>query len=285
MKKIADIILYSNLFIGLCAVALTLTNQLTVGGEMHFDKSCWFIFFSTVFTYSYLKVNGSADGIYKTGHRSWAAANRQLSKNILFISLIATVAFFFLLERKVMLIVAALGAVTAFYGFVEIPFITPKRKLRDLGLLKTAFVGIIWSVTTVIVPLAGEVIEPGMMVFLLLRRFLFLMALTMVFEIKDMEGDSESNLSTLPLMIGVSNTKLLAQGLLFALMIINAVQYFFFDISLSNMLAVNLSLLVSIICIQPVKEDTPEWWYYFVLDGMMIVQFLFVWISTSYLAR
>ena len=175
-----------------------------------------------------------------------------------------------------------LAIVTAFYGFFEIPFIKPKKKLRDLGLVKTVFVGIVWSATTVLVPLAQSHIQSDLMIFLLLRRFLFLLALTMVFEIKDMEGDAANNLETLPLAIGIPNTKLLAQGILFAMIIINLIQYFFFYIPFVNMVAVNLSLLVSIICIQPVNEQTGEKWYYIVLDGMMILQFIFVYIAAKY---
>ncbi len=274
--------MYSNIFIGVCAIALTFTNQLTVSDTVYFDKSCWFIFFSTIFTYSYLKVKSPAGVNYHTAHRNWAAENPQLAKNILLISLIASVVFFFTLEGNVKMIVLLLAAITAFYGFVEIPFTRPKIKLRDLGLVKTFFVALVWSVTTVIVPLAYAPVTTDMMVFLLLRRFLFILALTMVFEIKDMTGDREHNLKTLPLAMGISNTKLFAQGILMLLLLINLAQFLFFDISLSNMLAVNLSVLLSIICIQPVNEETPDNWYYLSLDGMMIVQFIFVYIAAKY---
>lgn len=280
VRNFIDFLLYSNLFIGLCAVALTLTNQLTIEGAIHFDNTCWFVLFATVFTYSYLKFRGKEVSVAGTGHRSWAAQHSQLSKNILLLSLLATAGFFLTLQFKTMLIVAALGALTALYGFVEIPFLKG-RKLRDFGLVKTIFVALVWSVTTVIVPLENTFVEPQMMWFLLIRRFIFVGALTMVFEIKDMQGDQEHGLKTLPLQFGVSNTKLIAQGHLFLLILINLVQYFFFDISVWNMAAVNLSLLVSIACIQPLREETPEVWYYLVLDGMMILQFAFVYLATK----
>ena len=283
LRAAIDILLYSNIFIGICAVALTFTNQLTVEGEIKFDNSCWFVLFSTIFTYCYLKFGNAEKIPPTTGHRYWAKENNQLSKNILLLSLLASGCFFWLLNSNTKIIVLILAALTALYGFVDIPFTNPKRKLRDLGLFKTLFVAIVWSVTTVIVPLENSFVEHAMLVFLLLRRFLFIVALTVVFEIKDMKGDEDYGLKTLPLMFGVSGTKLIAQLILFALMLINLVQYFFFDISMMNMLAVNLSLLVSILCIQPLKEETPELWYYLVLDGMMILQFVFVFIANKYL--
>lgn len=283
IRKLIDFILYSNIFIGLCAVALALTNQLTVEGNMRWDNTCWFVFFATVFTYCYLKFGEPQSANSGTGHRAWAANNSQLSKNIMLSSLLATGGFFLTLSWDNKFTVLVLAAFTALYGFVDVPFLKHKRKLRDFGLLKTLFVAIVWSVTTVIVPLDGSFVEPSMMAFLLLRRFLFVMALTMVFEIKDMKGDEAHGIKTIPLLIGVSNTKLAAQLMLLLLIGINLVQYFFFDISAVNMMAVNLSLLVSIFCIQPLHEETSEEWYYFVLDGMMILQFVFVDVATNYL--
>ena len=281
LRKLTEAILYSNAFIGLCAVALTLTNQLSIEGAIHFDESLGFVFFSTMFTYSFLKFRGTVAATIHTSHRTWAGRHPQISRNIILISLIATIFFFAKLEVKAQLIVALLAIFTAFYGFVNIPFITPKRKLRDFGLVKTLLVALVWSVTTVIVPLARVPLEENMMVFLLLRRFLFILALTIPFEIKDMSDDREYHLNTLPLKYGISNTKLLAQGILILLMVILTVQYFFFDRSPSNMVAINLSLLVSIFSIGVVKEETREIWYYLVLDGMMILQFCFVYVAVT----
>ncbi len=283
LRKFKDFILYSNIFIGVCALALAFTNQVAMEGDIHFNHTYWFVFFSTMFTYSFLKFRRVGEGPSDTSHRTWAQENLQLSKNILVITLVATVSFFFMLSHQQQIIVGVLAVVTLFYGFVDIPFLKPSRKLRDFGLLKTFFVALVWSVTTVIVPLSNTFVESDMLVFLFLRRFLFVMALTIVFEIKDLKSDEEYNLKTIPMRLGISNTKLLAQGVLFLLMLINSVQYFFFDVSLLNMMAVNLSLLVSILCIQPVNEETNDWWYYFVLDGMMMLQFIFVYGAAKYL--
>ncbi len=282
LRKLVSFLLYSNIFIGVCAVALAFTNQLTIENRFYFDKGIWFVFFSTVFTYSFLKLSNPEGTRINNAHRSWAKNNPQLTRNILLISLIGTVCFLVMLQRQAMVIVLLLSVVTAFYGFISLPFFRPQKKLRDFGLLKTFFVALVWSVTTVLVPLSGNSPGADMLLFLLARRFLFVLALTMVFEIKDLKGDSQHRLRTLPAAFGVSNTKLLAQGILLALILINCIQYYYFDLSLLKMAAVNLSLLVSVICIQPVNEETGENWYYFILDGMMLLQFLLVWFAVFY---
>lgn len=282
LKRIYGILIYSNVFIAFCALALVLANQLTVEGSMHLNANSLFVFFSTLFTYSYLKFRAADAGKEETEHGLWYKSNEQLSKNILLISLLCTVALFFMLSTTVMMVVVVLALVTALYGFSPIPFTQPQRQLRDFGLLKTLFVALVWSVSTVVVPLADTGLDTEMMVFLLLRRFLFVLALTMVFEIKDLKHDEASNLQTLPMRIGVSNTKLLAQLILFALMVVNLLQYFFFSISLENMIAVNLSLLITVFCIQPLKEETPPLWYFATIDGMMILQFILVYIAVKF---
>lgn len=278
LRNFFDFLLYSNVFIGLCAVALVFTNQLAIGQKVEMNTECWFVFFSTVFTYSAMKLRRGPNEPASTTHHAWANDNAQLYKNLLLLSLIGTASFFIKLNWEAMITVTILAVVTAFYGFVSVPF-TNGKKLRNLGLLKTFFVGLVWSVTTVLVPLAGQYPETEMLVFLIIRRFIFVAALTMVFEVKDYENDAKANIKTLPMVLGLSGTKILAQVLLLILIVINVVQYAAFYFPFWGMVAVNLSLLLSIIAIQPVREELSDKYYYFVLDGMMLLQFLLVYIA------
>lgn len=282
LRAVFDFLLYSNIFIGICAVALVFTNQLAIGEDIELNKECWFVFFSTVFTYSAMKFRRGANEPASTTHHTWADSNNQLYKNVLLISLLGAFSFFINLNSEAKLTVAILAVVTAFYGLVSIPF-TNGKQLRNFGLLKTLFVGLVWSVTTVLVPLAGQYPDTDMLVFLIIRRFIFVAALTMVFEVKDYENDVQAKLRTLPMVLGISGTKILAQALLLFLIVINIVQYAAFSFPFWGMVAVNLSLLVSIIAIQPVKEGLSDKYYYFVLDGMMLLQFLFVYIACQLL--
>ncbi len=279
LYKIWRFVIYSNIFIASCAVSLVFANQITISEDLTVNSAVVFVFFSTLLTYTYLKSRPASNKEYATKHEVWNSEHRQLSKNILLISLICSAAFFFQLSAATKLTVVVLAAFTLLYGFLPVPLTNPARKLREFGLLKTIFVALVWSVSTVVIPLADSHVSTEMMVFLLLRRFLFVLALTLVFEIKDLKHDEAYEIETVPMRWGVSNTKLLAQFLLVVLMGISTIQYLFFNISLGNMLAVNLSLLISIVCIQPLDEETPAIWYYSVIDGMMILQALFVFVA------
>ncbi len=281
LKRIVTFPLYSNLFIGLCAVALVLTNQLTAGQHVWLGYVSAFVFSSTVFAYSALKFRTGEQAATATTHNNWAQENPVTAKIILLVSGLATALLFFKLTVRAQQVTIALALITALYGFVSLPF-TGGKKLRDYGLLKTAFVGLVWSVTTVIIPLAGRGIGAELLAFLLLRRFLFVMALTMVFEIKDIKADRAYGLMTLPMHLGIGQTKLLAQVVLLLLMLINIAQYLFSEVSLGNIIAVNVSILLSIACIQPLTVETGDVWYYLVLDGMMFIQFVFVFTAYNF---
>ncbi len=271
IQRIANVFTDFNIFIGCCALALVFTNQLTVTGEIHFDYSAWFILSVTIFTYACLKKLG----LHQPGHYTWQ--NSQIVRNELLISGMAAVCFFFLLPQQAEVVFLFLLAVTGLVGFVEVPFTRQKFKLRDLGFVKIVFVATAWSVATVIIPLSGKQVRTGLIIFLLLRSFLFVLAITMAFDIKDMEEDKQNGLDTLPLVIGVSNTKLIAQAVLFLLLSINTAEYLFFQIPFTNMIDINLSVLLAIVIVQLAEEETADWWYYFVLDGLMIAQFMMVY--------
>jgi 4-hydroxybenzoate polyprenyltransferase len=283
LRVVVAFLTYSNVFIAACAVGLVFTNQLMAGESLVYGSNTLFVFFSTLFTYSVLKFRrGESDSL--THHQAWAGEHPQLHRNIVLVSLLGVAAFFFTLPKAAQLYALGLGVLTALYGFVSIPLGSKGVKLRNVGLLKTVFVAVVWSVSTVMIPLAGTGIDPLLLVFLLLRRFLFVLALTICFEIKDMEADSSEGLRTLPMLLGLTGTKVLAQAVLILLMLINTLQYFAFSADAYDTVAVNLSLLISIAVIYPIKENFSPYWYYIGLDGMMLLQFVLVYFARYFFA-
>lgn len=251
-------------------------NALMLGENLIYAKSTLFVLFSTVFTYSFLKFR-KADINNLTSHQQWADAHPQLHRNIMLVALIGTAVFFLQLGFIQKLYALGLAAFTALYALVELPVAGKLVKLRSIGILKTVFVAVVWSVTTVIIPLGEINRHDSSLLFLLLRRFLFVLALTVCFEIKDIEADSRDGLKTLPMYLGVPNTKLLAQLILLLLAGVNVIQYAIFETPVYDMASVNLSLLISIAAIQPIQKETSPLWYYVVLDGMMVLQFVLVY--------
>lgn len=262
---------------GIGAVCMVMLTQLFTGGSPAFNHHCWFVFFSTVFTYSFLKFRRNSNNSGFTTHQHWAQNNKQLFRNVLLISLIGSLALFFTLNSQTKLLVFVLATVTAMYAYINIPFVKPVIQLRQIGLLKTAFVALVWSVTTVMIPLMTLEASTTDAAFLLLRRFLFVWALTIPFEIKDMQQDKEAGIRTLPMMLGIAATKYFAQFVLLLLFLINILQYFAYGFPECYAAAFGASLLVAVPVIQRCNENSSPLWYYLGLDGMLPFQFLLVY--------
>jgi 4-hydroxybenzoate polyprenyltransferase len=277
LKQTVAFLLYSNVFMGIGAVCMVMLTQLFTGGSPAFNHHCWFVFFSTVFTYSFLKFRRNSNNSSFTTHQHWAQNNKQLFRHVLLISLIGSLALFFTLNSQTKLLVFVLAIVTAMYAYINIPFVNPVIQLRQIGLLKTAFVALVWSATTVMIPLMAIEASIADAAFLLLRRFLFVWALTIPFEIKDMQQDKEAGIRTLPMMLGIAGTKYFAQFVLLLLFLINMVQYFTYGFPGCYAAAFGTSLLVAASVIQRCNENSSPLWYYLGLDGMLPFQFLLVY--------
>ncbi len=165
-----------------------------------------FVFFSTVTAYNFVKYAGIA-GLH---HRS-------LTKNLRAIQLFSLLNFIGLLVLsiyqpiEVLAISAFLGIFTLLYA---IPLLPQGKNLRNLKSIKIFIIAFVWVGTAVWLPLQNFDLIFSLEVMLrFFQIFVFVLALILPFEIRDLTYDSET-LKTLPQLIGVSKTKVLGYVLL-----------------------------------------------------------------------
>ena len=140
--------------------------------------------------------------------------------------------------------------------------------LRAVGWLKTIIVGIVWSIV-LITPfeLAWSLDEA----LLSTMMALFIIGLTLPFEIHDQTFDHMAHpaMKTVVHRLGIRNTIWLSIGC-FALVGI-----------LSAYLGIISGVIMSLVCtgfVMQCQEETPESYYYFLLDGMMAAWFMTEWV-------
>lgn len=274
-----NVILYSNLFISLCAAGLAfetymLSNvpvSLRLGG---------IIFFGTLFVYN-------LDGLlpYKFNQQEmlsertrWIRDNKLLLQTIAIGSIFIVLYLYYtaLFELNFWFILH----LTVVAGLYSVPFI-PDREgtipLRDVPLLKVFLIAYVWSAITVQLPLmeAGrDLFEPGSLI-LFLRRFLFLFALTLAFDIRDVQKDAATGTITFPVKWGVLKTKklaLIALGL-FALLLPVGVAPL-------DRVALALTAVGAGAVIWKASENRSQYYYLILTDGMMLLQVALVWLLT-----
>lgn len=267
-------LVYGNSWIALGAALLCWQSRFLLEGteQVPFPWYELLLFGGTVFVYSAhrliaLKPFSPAHKGSRTGlltHRK-----PQLERNALLGGGFAVFIFFFLPRGvQAALILPALLAL-----FYTIPIPLLGRRLRDLPWAKPVSLAFAWAWLTAWVPLGGtraESVWPVLLIFL--ERGLLLFGLCIPFDIRDARLDKEAGVYTLVQSLGHQRAIYLALAsfagsLLFALLLYAIGVYPLFAI-----LSLTVSMALAAYLVGQVSIDTPDWYYSFWLDGMLIFQ-------------
>ena len=216
--------IYSNLFIACCALALTYESFLL----LHLPHSLnWYpllVFLCTIFIYClhyFVKLKKN-----KTDDRSlWCRQNKTLLLWLIILSfvLIAGGVIYhfksifglpghFNYANLIWFVVIPLLALGYSYPFIP----WNKKSLRQIGWLKMALLSFIWSFTTVALPVlmmqkqVDLYSKKSFVIVVFIHRFVFIAALSFLFNIRDREEDSRENINTIAVILG--QTKSLNYG-------------------------------------------------------------------------
>ena len=220
IKQLFYFYVNSSIHVAIAAYALTWVTLLEY--NLKYDKnSLYFVFFATITGYNFVKYFGVA----KFHHRrlaDWLKAI-QLFSLIAFI-ILAYYAFQLLVNSKILIVL--LGVITFLYAIPLLPkkyFVDDQSNLRQISGLKVYVIAIVWSLSTVVLPLIQNEIEIGTdAVITCFQRFFYIIVLMLPFEIRDLNYDS-LKLGTIPQRIGVKRTKIIG---IFLLILFFFLEYF-----------------------------------------------------------
>lgn len=220
IKQLFYFYVNSSIHVAIAAYALTWVTLLEY--NLKYDKnSLYFVFFATITGYNFVKYFGVA----KFHHRrlaDWLKAI-QLFSLIAFI-ILEYYAFQLLVNSKILIVL--LGVITFLYAIPLLPkkyFVDDQSNLRQISGLKVYVIAIVWSLSTVVLPLIQNEIEIGAdAVVTCFQRFFYIIVLMLPFEIRDLNYDS-LKLGTIPQRIGVKRTKIIG---IFLLILFFFLEYF-----------------------------------------------------------
>jgi len=212
VKRVFDFYIFSNIHVALAVFSLTKITLLEYSVESNLLP--FFTLFSTLVSYNLIR-------IYKVSEiQHWTFQFvKQHKKGILgltFLSLCVVVYLSVLLKLVALLAMIPFALFTLFY-VVPIPIKKNSTiALRNIAFLKLFLIAISWAGVTVLVPLLNYNIDlHGIEVVTFVQRFLFVVVITIPFDIRDVNFDSVK-LKTIPQVIGVQQSKVF--GLLFLLL-------------------------------------------------------------------
>lgn len=118
-----------------------------------------------------------------------------------------------MLTNKIIIVAFILGSLTSMY-FVQWK-INGKtiRGLRSIPLIKNILLAIVWSATTVWFT-SNSFECSGAIFYLFITRFVYIFAICIAVDLRDIEVDREQNTSTLPILFGYKKIKILCYILL-----------------------------------------------------------------------
>ncbi|MCD2260461.1 UbiA prenyltransferase family protein [Psychroserpens luteolus] len=264
LKTILDFYINSSIHVALAVYALSWLTLLQF--DIAYDEHIlYFIFFSTVTGYNFIKYFGLA----KFHHRSLAGWLKAIQVFSLF-SFIALVYYVFKLEKQTLIYVSLFGVMTFLYAIPLVPkkiFLDKQQNLRSISGLKIYIIALVWAGVTVFLPLLNNEYPISYDVIITtIQRFLFVIALMLPFEIRDLVYDS-LKLSTIPQRIGILKTKLLG----FVLLILFFILEFFKDEMNQDRLLIHIIItIVTLVMVLFARENQNKYYSAFWVESLPI---------------
>ncbi|MFC5282164.1 hypothetical protein [Pedobacter alpinus] len=278
-QKPLDFLLFSNVFISLGALAQGLVTYHLLG-----FAASWvvlvFLFFSTLLTYNFsILIQQPKNPEFSKYHRvRWIFKNYKLNFSFTAIAVLAIIPLFFLLNFKSQILIFFLGLLSLGYA---IPLFKSKNRkfgLRNIPGLKLFLIALVWAFSSVLMPYfqMQETQNLNISVFnlsiLIFKRFLFIAAITIPFDVRDIFQDKVFDLKTIPTIFGEKKAYLFCQMMLIVYLILLFVfRNKGFD---PDFFGLAFTIILSGWLIFKSKWEKNEYYYFFYLDGTLILQYM-----------
>lgn len=213
-KKIANFYIFGNIHVALAGFSLTKITLVNFG--IAGNLTPLFVAFSILISYNFIRfyeIKNNRLGWFK----DWFFMNIKKILGLMLLSILGlgSISFFSEFNLKSFLILFPFAFMTFFYAIPLFKIGKLEVSFRNFPMIKIFSIAIAWAGISVFFPLYEANYQFSSAVYLeFFQRILFLLAITIPFDIRDMNADSKS-LKTLPQTLGISNSKALGTLLLF----------------------------------------------------------------------
>lgn len=274
-KKFSEFILFSSIFISLCAVALCMETNILLGLPLNSFSFYCFVFGATLAQYN-LHYFVKTIAVTGSQRQAWSRNKKQLHFILLIAGGLLILFSFFSFHLNHFVILGCLGAISFLYSFPFLPF-EKKRRIKDYGLLKILTITLLWTLVTVWFPVNSMPVANELFWLIFLKRFVFMFVLCLLFDVRDMEIDSSDNINTLAVMMGKKRSYFLSYTLLILFVVLSFVQYFYLP-QTGFLIAMLISAAATFLTIELTKKTNSDYVFLAGIDGMMLLQAILVFL-------
>lgn len=263
----------------LCAVAQGLVTFYLIGSKPVFPV-IGLLFTSTLGIYNFCillaKPENPAQSDYK--RIRWFFSHYRLMVTLTIVSFLSLVPLFFLMSTESRILLVFLSIISFCYGLPLFTVANQKFGLRNIPGLKQFLITLVWTMSSVLLPVLESQhfhltnISMRDITILIAKRFLFIAALTVPFDIRDLFHDRQTGLKTVPTVWGEKKAYLFCQVLLGGYIVL---LFLFRDMGFSHdFWALAVTVILTGWLIFKSKREKDEYYYFFYLDGVLILQYL-----------
>jgi len=201
IKRFIEFIIYSNIWIALGSICFCIESFILHQQSINYWYLC-FLFSSTAVLYNAHRIIGLKVYIKNNGANRF---NHILEYPTIIYLLSFSLAFLALYSFYQIRALVSYWMIVAIVA--SLLYVTPllsKIRLRDLPFIKIFLIAVCWTILCYIIPI--EEVDNALIV----ERFLFMIAITIPFDIRDIQTDKLANTKTLISLMGVRYSKALA---------------------------------------------------------------------------
>ena len=275
IKKALEFLLFSSIFIASCAVAFCMETNIVLGVPFnHFSFYC-FVFGATLAQYN-LHYIAKKVAVKNSERLTWSLDNKNIHIILLLVGAALILFSFFSFHLKHYAILIFLGGIAFLYSFPFLPF-GKRKRIKDYGFLKIITLSLLWTLVTVWFPVNNIDVATPIFILVFVKRFIFMFILCLLFDMRDIEIDSNEKINTLAVILGRKKSYFLAYVLLIVFLILSFVQYQYFPQS-AFLTAMLISAIATFFTIEITKKSNSDFVYLAGIDGMMLLQAVLVYL-------
>ncbi len=254
-------LIYGNFWIAFGAIGITCTSSFIMYDQVDI-KVLIIVFLATILGYNYQCYISAIYSNKQYEKDKWILSRVMSLKIISALSLLGCIILVFYTFNLIEI------ACFLPFGFITLCYRWPLlgKALRDVPYIKIFLISITWGFVSVMLPSFSMHDLSNLNWQLIFVNSIYIFCITIPFDIRDLKHDDISQ-KTLPQIYGVKTSVLIAcLGLIF-------VGIFYFKIEYYGLM---IHSLVSIIIVSMSLKKKEDWYYSFIIDGLLILFPIFI---------
>jgi len=263
LKPLIKFLVYSNIWVAICVIAIAISSEFLL--ESYNFKISLFLFSSTVFIYNFQRSIRIKNG-GSHARKDWFLSHKKTVYSLMAFCLMISGYYFYLFRFSTQAAIILIAILSLLYPF----------GLRKIPFLKIFIISTVWTIGTMgLLVLENDLMLSDNVILHLIARFLFVFAITVPFDIRDIKYDI-GRLKTLPLFFGVQKAQYFSFFALTICAVIAVNQYLANTLFSSQLLALILLYFIAAIFVINSNQERDDFYFSFLGESLSICSYLFL---------